>query len=58
MKSIGYEFIEPSTFEVVSLRNDYSSGYHLIEPDTHIMSIVHFLQTGEWVMFVGMMRRR
>ena len=47
MKSIGYEFIEPSTFEVVNLRNTYSNGHHLIELDVNIKSIMYFYNMGD-----------
>ena len=47
MKSIGYSFIEPSTFEIVNLRNTYSNRKPLLVDDTGREGIMYYLKYGE-----------
>lgn len=47
MKSIGYSFIEPSTFEIVNLRNTYSDGHCLIVNDRKLDNTIYWALYGK-----------
>ena len=46
MKNIAYDFIEPSTFEVVHLRNTYSNGNNLISLDDNEKDLFFYIING------------